>query len=333
MNSVIKIYVAIILAVLCSVGIELRGQDPIFSQYYMNSLLSNPAFSGVNPGGNMAVSYRNQWLGYDQGYNTMAVAYDQGLYRNSSLGGWMLADRVGDGLLSTVVMKGIGATQVSLNRHTFLKGGVELGIGYMQLNWDKLVFGDAIDARFGHVTPGGSRLPTAEVRPDRSSNIYIDMGVGFLLYNKRYYGGFSLKHINRPVVSFYDKGERKPIQVNLQGGMHIPLSSLSSDRMFLSPNMLFSYTAGSYQLTLGSLYTFRSFFTGAWIRAARKNIDAVIASAGVRYDNWRISYSYDLTLSKLTPSTYGSHELGFTIIFEDTSKRNSNFSDCFEIFR
>ncbi len=50
---------------------------------------------------------------------------------------------------------------------------------------------------------------------------------------------------------------------------------------------------------------------GIWYR----NLDSFILLGGIQYKKFRIGYSYDFTISKLTNATGGAHEvsLGFTI--------------------
>ena len=57
----------------------------------------------------------------------------------------------------------------------------------------------------------------------------------------------------------------------------------------------------------------KSFLFGGWYR---NNIDvrpdALIALVGFAIEKFQIGYSFDLTLSKLSNYTYGSHEISLT---------------------
>jgi hypothetical protein len=44
--------------------------------------------------------------------------------------------------------------------------------------------------------------------------------------------------------------------------------------------------------------------------------DALIAVVGIETDIMRFGYSYDITVSELTPATGGAHELSMTLKFD-----------------
>jgi hypothetical protein len=59
------------------------------------------------------------------------------------------------------------------------------------------------------------------------------------------------------------------------------------------------------QLNLGMYVKYGAFTAGAWWREG----DAFILSVGVDAGTFRFGYSYDITTSKLTNASGGSHEL------------------------
>jgi len=63
---------------------------------------------------------------------------------------------------------------------------------------------------------------------------------------------------------------------------------------------------------------------GVWFRGlmfGQTYRDAFIATLGIQTDVVSIGYSYDVTISELTPSTGGSHEVSLGINFECRQKR------------
>ena len=52
--------------------------------------------------------------------------------------------------------------------------------------------------------------------------------------------------------------------------------------------------------------------------------DALIAIVGIETDIMRFGYSYDITISELTPATGGAHELSTTMKFDCKSKKASS---------
>lgn len=88
-------YLTIITLILLTVPEKIKGQDPVFSQYYASPLQINPAFTGLTNGPRFGVNYRNQWPLIDQVFKTYVtynLFYDQfipaiksGLVSNSLL--------------------------------------------------------------------------------------------------------------------------------------------------------------------------------------------------------------------------------------------------------
>ena len=69
-------------------------------------------------------------------------------------------------------------------------------------------------------------------------------------------------------------------------------------------------------------------FGGVWYRGKftkqdDQNIDkdALIAVVGIETDIIRFGYSFDITISDLTPATGGAHELSMTLKFDCKSKK------------
>ena len=63
---------------------------------------------------------------------------------------------------------------------------------------------------------------------------------------------------------------------------------------------------------------------GVWFRGllfGQTYRDAFIATLGIQTDVVRVGYSYDVTISELTPSTGGSHEVSLGINFECRAKK------------
>ncbi|MBL7917274.1 MAG: type IX secretion system membrane protein PorP/SprF, partial [Bacteroidia bacterium] len=95
----------------------------------------------------------------------------------------------------------------------------------------------------------------------------------------------------------------------------IPLEK--GNESYLSPNILFQAQQKFRQLNLGLYYVKGAFVAGLWYR----NSDAVIALIGVQNNNFKFGYSYDVTVSKLSGNTAGSHEISLQIQFECKPKR------------
>lgn len=319
---------------------KIAAQDPVFSQYYNSPLQLNPAFAGNATSPIFVLNYRNQWPSWPAAYRTFSFSYDQFFEGfNSGIGFSILSDDAGDGILKSINVSGIYSYRVIVNDDLQIKFGIEASLTQLRLDWNKLLFLDQIDPAIG-ATPGGSVIPSSETRPNDLTNYYMDISTGMLIYNRKYYAGFSLKHLNSPNNSFVssptDQYSGVPVRLSLHGGyqIHLEPGNKYHSGTILTPNILFVKQSGLSQINVGTIFGLRSFHTGVWYRHAFKNPDAFIFSFGVRSGVFKISYSFDFTVSELAiNNTGGSHELGILINLESLAPKKSKYNDCFSIFR
>lgn len=319
---------------------EVKAQDPIFSQFYNAPNQINPAFAGNTVGPTVAANYRLQWPGFSSVYNTYMLSIDKFSPRyNSGFGASILADDAGNGALKTTKLSGIYSYRILVNKETSIKLGIELGIVQSRLDPTKLVFFDQLDPQFGAVSPGGATIPTQENLSDVGTRFYSDTGAGVLLYNKKFYAGIGLKHLNNPDNGFLDNIENIdrgiPTRFTIHAGMQIDLEKGNNrlNSAFISPNILYVKQGPFRQINVGAYVDFGAFFTGLWYRDTANNGDAVIGSLGVRSGIFKISYSYDLTVSGLGVNSGGSHELGIILNFDSLLPQKSKYNDCLSLFR
>ncbi len=319
---------------------DAKAQDPIFTQFYNAPNQINPAFAGNTIGPLVATNYRLQWPGFSSVYNTYMLSYDKFSPRlNSGFGASILADDAGDGTLKTTKLAGIYSYRIFVRKDTYIKLGIEVGLVQSRLDPDKLIFLDQLDPQFGAVSPGGTTIPTQEDLSNVGTLFYPDAGAGVMIYNNKFYAGIGLKHLNNPDNSFLNNIENIntgiPTRFTVHAGMQIDLEK-GNNRLhsaFISPNIVFVKQGPFRQINAGAYIDFGAFFTGLWYRDTANNGDAVIGSLGVRSGIFKISYSYDLTVSGLGVSSGGSHELGLIFNFDSLLPKKSKYNDCLSLFR
>ncbi|MFZ1749007.1 MAG: PorP/SprF family type IX secretion system membrane protein [Saprospiraceae bacterium] len=322
---------------------RLNGQDPIYSQFYNAHLQLNAAMAGNTRGPLIQLNYRNQWPALGNIYNTYSVSYDQFIHQlNSGIGAQILSDNAGDGILRTTGLTGFYSYRLKLRGDTYIKGGMDVGLVNMSLDWSKLLFGDAIDAKLGPISPGGTPYPSQESVPENTSKNYLNIGAGVLLSNPNYYIGLGMKNLNTPDISFLGNTNINdisslslPVRFTLHAGSQIILrgGNKNIDPTFISPNVIFLKQAGFHQLNLGAYLSVNKVQGGVWFRHSLYNGDALITSFGVKRDFFKITYSFDLTLSQLNIRQGGSHEIGIVLNFDYLYPQKVDYNDCFAIFR
>jgi type IX secretion system PorP/SprF family membrane protein len=260
-----KIFILALL--ITSAAIELRAQDPAFTQFYANPLYLNPAFAGSVRCPRFALAYRNQWPNIQGTYSTYSASYDQHVDALSGgIGIMAWADDAGKGTLKTQSYSGIYSYQLNVSRTFSIKAGFQATYQTKKLDWTKLNFGDQIDDRNGFI------YKTLEQNPDNKSGIF-DVSAGFLGFTKRYFFGFAAHHITQPNESVLGSNGNSPLPRKFTGhaGAMIPLGNIQNEA-FISPNILFMKQNNFQQLNLGLYFQKGPFLGGIWYR----NQDAFI---------------------------------------------------------
>ncbi len=322
----------------CCAG-GLAAQDPVFSQFYAAPLHLNPAFAGTTYAPRITLNYRNQWPSWPNAYQTYAAAYEQSIEGlNSGVGFMLMADDAGDGVYNTTRFHAVYAYHLQFQSNFNIRFGIEAGAIQSRVDWDQLVFGDQLD-ELGN-DPGF----TQEQRPDNLNRTAFDVAAGILVHTDQFYGGVSVKHLNRPSESFLELNENTfaglPFRITVHGGaeFNLPIGNIRNGPAFISPNLLYIKQGTFGQLNAGAYAGAGNFFGGLWYRYADENPDAVIGLVGVRYNIFRIGYSYDVTISQLSlAETGGTHEVSLTINFDNSrsvqaKRRSSRYNDCFKMF-
>lgn len=304
-----RVVLSLALAVLFSLTLstEASAQDPQFTQFYANPLYLNPAFAGTARCPRLVMAYRNQWPALSGAYVTTSASYDQHVPTLSGgLGLIVTNDQQGRGTLRTTSIAGIYSYQKALSRTFSIKAGMEVRYMQKSLDWTKLTFNDQIDDRYGFI------YNTAELpRGGQANN--VDFSAGLLGFSDRFYFGGSVHHLNEPNESLVVGNSPLPMRFTGHAGAVIPIDKRrrNSDAK-LSPNVLYQRQGEFQQINVGLYVSKGPLVGGIWYRFD----DSFIALVGIQTDVIRFGYSYDVTISQLTPSSGGSHELTMTIQFD-----------------
>lgn len=323
---------------LCLSAGYLQAQDPVYSQFYAAPMLLNPAMTGLTEGPQITTNYRNQWPGIDRAYETYSVAYGQYFSKlNSSFGGSILADRAGNGLYNSTMISAFYAYDIRVDKHTFFRVGFEGSAVNTRLDWDRLIFLDQIDPESGATDPNGNPNPTEEQRPAQPGASFFDVGLGFLVHTRYFYGGMSFKHLNTPdegILRINNNFGEMPERISLHFGSEIDLGKGNKigNSTFISPNVLLVKQGSFYQLNMGAYARRENIFGGIWFRHTFTNADAVILMAGWQWDVFKMAYSYDWNISRLGAFSQGAHEISLQFNFEGKS-RPVDYNDCLRMFR
>lgn len=324
----IRVFRLIIVSLLVIVWGVTQAQDPEFSQFYANPLYLNPAFAGSTDCGRLGLNYRNQYPALSQAYVTYNVSYDQSMPGiNSGYGILAMSDAQGDGALVRNSVAAFYSYKLQVSAPVLISFGIKAGYYQEHLNWNKLIFSDQISPTTGNIRPTSAETPPA------SNNIsVIDFSAGAIMsYIDHFFFGVAVDHINQPNLSFYNNSDSKwPMKISAHGGVLInasdgSLGSAGTDDIMIQPNVLYMQQDQFHQLNLGMYVNKYPFVLGGWFRHNFENPDAVVALVGLTFNNVRIGYSYDFTVSKIGGQAGGAHEMSFAwdfCLYKESARRH-----------
>lgn len=151
----------------------------------------------------------------------------------------------------------------------------------------------------------------------------VDFAAGVVGYTDKFYFGFAVHHLTEPNESLLASSAAPlPRRYTGHAGAMIPLETgmgrYSKSNDYISPNIIFTQQGTFQQLNMGLYVKKNSLTGGVWYR----NKDAFIVTVGLESDYVKIGYSYDVTISKLSLGSGGSHEvsLGFNFACKPKKK-------------
>lgn len=284
-----------------------------YSQYMFNAMYINPAYAGYRGPVNLHTYYRSQWTGMPEGPRTLALSADmRAANDNVGLGLNLMNDRVG--LEKRVYAYANYAYRLRVGPDPEDRLSFGLGIGVIHSAFDNAA---ARTEQPEAVHVGNSFLPDARFGVFYSNNVFFaGIGLDNLISRLVFNQGSTSTRIP-PVTQYYFN----------TGGV-VPISG----DMLLKPSVLFknannashrAWTADlnaavlfSDQFTLGVSYR-TALSSGKNLASDLSRPNSIIALAEFVADGqFRIGYSFDYALSRISNQVGGTHEisLGYTLI-------------------
>ena len=287
-------------------GFAANAQDSQFSQFYSNPISLNPALAGTSQSYRVIASHRHQWV-KSLGFVTSAFSLDAPLGSgNTGWGMQVVRDSEAGGILNTTSASGSFSHRINVSKKSQLGLGLKVGMYQKALNLDGLTFEDQLDKRHGIVNGTNEQIENSNV-------VNADLSLGLLYFSENFIAGVSVNHINSPKEEFVMDSENElNIKYTVHMGGFIPVGNFrSTQEQVLSPNIIYERQGTFNYLNLGMYYSSESIMLGAWYRLN----DAVIASVGININDFRVGYSYDISVSDHSVNG-NSHEFTATYQFK-----------------
>ena len=313
-------------SVLLGASICSNAQDIHFSQFYENSILRNPALTGIFSGDyKFGVDDRSQWGGVTTPYSTVMLSGETRILVNRDIGDYIsfgmvvTYDKAGSiNFTSTQIYPAISYNKALDDRHhTYLSVG--LTGGYINRSVDQSLMTTSSQFINGNFNASNS---TGEIAPFKTLNTY-DVGAGISLNSSldqegvfNYYIGAGAFNINAPTEEFAgsDGMVKLPVRWDFNAGFHAAFSQQFGFTAHFDYNLEQPYK----ELIFGGMFTYRAVpvglpsVFGLSLGLMYRNSDAVIPVVKIDYKNVSFGFSYDVTTSSLATGNAAASGAGGT---------------------
>jgi type IX secretion system PorP/SprF family membrane protein len=281
-------------------------QDPLYSQYMLNPLVINPAYSGLNNNFNAMVGYRTQWTGLEGQPKTINASVHTSLVDNKVGAGILFTnDKIGN--LSSTEAKATFAYKLNFEESTF-SFGMQAGIQSFNTDYSGLNILDKGDNAF----MGGER------------GTRINMGVGVVLKSEKYFIGFS---VPRLLPTTFKNGNQEFDLYNQHFYLMGAYVHYLNENIRLKPTVLLRGVKGApasidlaINVNINSIHT-----VGVFTR--NLNTYGVLLQT-LLAEKYRFGYAFEIPTNKSVGAQFSTHEITLGVllsVFDFHDRALSNF--------
>lgn len=274
-------------------------QEPLYTQYMFNTLSVNPAYTGTTNSLNLLALTRYQWVGIKGAPKTFTFSMHAPIQnKKMGLGFSLIQDEIGP--TKNIYMSADYAYRINLTEKITLSMGIKAGIYNYTIGLSRLDLVDGADMSF---------------QQDQKKKFNPNIGAGFYLYSDRWYAGLAVPTLIEN--AFDSKNQSVSSLADLKRHYYFMAGyvfQMNTEWAF-KPSFIEKVVTGS---PLSTDFTAQFLYKGKyWIGTSYRMGDAIALLLDMKItDQLMVGYSYDITLSKLSGYSKGSHELLLSFDFD-----------------
>lgn len=284
-------------------------QFPLYSQYYQNLFILNPAVAGtVDKHSPLRLSIRKQWVNVNESPATQYITYHQAIEKEKiGIGGQLFHDKFGP--IETIGANFTYSYHLELNSDTKLALGLSAQLMHYRLSLEQEDF-------YGF---------EPILMSERLQVVIPDAHFGTYMYNDKYWLGLSITQLFQSKMKLTGTWEEESNQL----AKHYFLTAgyrfkFPYNRNFeLVPSVLFKTTEVTPIQTDINIKLI--FYNNFWFAASLRAKDSFVAMVGFTFDKYYFAISHDFTFSDISSVTNGSEELTFGWNIKDARIRPQAF--------
>mgnify|MGYP003956317845 CR=1 FL=1 len=296
--------IIIISIIVFSCVIAKSQQSVMFSQYFINDVIYNPAISGSKNYNQFILQSRQQWLGFEGAPLSANVSLHGMLNNRSAMGGFVEHDR------------------------TYPSNQTNLQLNYayhVPLNADgaNISFGIAAKAMYYYLDFEPEQLPPGwdPAYSFKSFDSFsADASSGLYLYNENANIGYSVINM---LQSSFNQEKGPGFSTNMEERVYYGMAAykIQLDRdWFVEPSVLIRHRdngKAEYNFSARVFYTDQ-----IWTGISARTNKSLSFSVGTNSDNIQFAYSFDHYFGEISRYNMGTHEVTMSIKMANYSGRH-----------
>jgi len=296
--------------ILLSATISNAQQDLMLSQYMMNGLFLNPAYSGSHDFAGATLTYRNQWTNFDGAPKSLVFGIDGKLFGDKHGFGLTASnDRIG--IIRQTEVNGNYAFHIPTGKG-HLSTGLKFGASFYKEDLSMAILTNPADPIYAAGT-NKFAIPKA--------------GIGIYYYLEKAYAGFSI-----PSLIGYDS--RNNFNANIETATLLKrhyylyggyVFGKDESAIKIKPSLLLKYEkAAPLEADINLNAWFNDVFS---VGISYRTNDAVVVMAEfILSKQFRLGYAFDITTTEISTVSNGTHEitLGYDFGFKGPERNQNN---------
>lgn len=289
-----SIYYAVFALVLIFITSKANAQqETMYTQYMSNVLSVNPAYAGSKDMLSISAVSRNQWVGIDGAPVTQTFSVHSPFTKyHMGIGLSLVKDQIGP-ISQTGVHIDYSYT-LDFDRRRYLAFGLDGGVNFYHAGYSSLELVDEDDVVFWN---------------DQVRRFLPNIGIGAYYYTDRFYVGLSAPKLIENVINKYEGYSseyinREELHVFLMSGYVFDINQI----LKFKPHFMVKYVKSApVSIDLSAQFLI---YDRLWLGAMYRIGDAVGALVQVQVTNqFKVGYSYDLSVSDIGSFNSGTHEI------------------------
>lgn len=296
-TGVIKkhIYHVVFVCVLALIATQtFAQQETMYTQYMSNVLSVNPAYAGSKDMLSMNAVSRNQWVGFgDAAPETQTFSIHSPFSKyNMGIGFSLVKDKI-DPITQTGFNLDYSYT-LNFSRRRYLAFGLKGGINFYSANLDELKLIDPNDAVF---------------MSDVNARFLPNVGVGAYYYTDRFYAGLSAPKLIKNVINPHETVStgyvnREELHLFLMAGYVFDVNRI----LKFKPHFMVKFVQDApISIDFSAQFLI---YERLWLGAMYRLGDSFGGLVQMQVTNqFKLGYSYDLSINELGAFNNGTHEI------------------------